>query len=73
MDKKSRVHHLMLMLLCATVLAFIAPSCSTSKSNTKKKTSYSKQRTRQPRWNATTSQTTTYYIKKKAPRKRYNP
>lgn len=40
----------------------------------KHKAAYNKKRTRhQPKWNATTSQTTTYYIKKNNARKRHNP
>lgn len=48
-------------------------SCATSSHGTKSSTSYSKKRVRhQPNWNYTTSQTTTYHIRKHNTRKSRN-
>lgn len=48
-------------------------SCSTSQGSSKSKVEYSKKRTRhQPKWNSTTSQTTTYHIRKHNTRRSHN-
>ncbi len=72
MGKKRFLLHIIIVLFCvAFALSFT--SCSTSKSGTKSPSSYSKKRTRhQPNWNATTSQTTTYHIRKHNSRKSQN-
>lgn len=71
MNKKFSVSRLVTVLLCTLAIGLAAASCGTSKTSTYRNSSYSKQRTRhQPRWNATTSQTTTYYIRKHSTRKR---
>lgn len=51
-------------------------SCSSSKhygQTVHQRSSYKSVKVKQPRWNTTTSTSTTYYIKKQKPRKRYNP
>lgn len=74
MNKNFSISRLAAILLCVFAIGFAATSCSTSKRSTYRTSSYSKKRTRhQPRWNATTSQTTTYYIRKHSTRKRHNP
>lgn len=72
MDKRRPYMKFFVLSACLLALAALS-SCSSARRGVKNAPSYSKQRTRQPRWNATTSQTATYYIKKKSPRKRYNP
>lgn len=73
MGRRVSFCHILLLTACALFLVSFS-SCSTARSNTKYKAAYSKKRTRhQPKWNATTSQTTTYYIKKNNARKRHNP
>lgn len=72
MDKKLRIKSFAMLLLCA-ILICATTSCSTSSKTTKRPISYSKKKTKQARWNSTTSRTTTYYIKKRSLRKRHNP
>lgn len=55
------------------MFAFTVPSCSTSSHQTKQAARYSRQKTKQPRWNSTTSRTTTYYIKKHKHKKKNAP
>ena len=66
------------VLVLAVVVIFGVgfSSCSTSKhygQTEHKRTEYRDVRVKQPRWNTTTSTSTTYYIKKQKPRKRFNP
>ena len=65
-----------LLLAFVAVIALCLPSCSSSKKygqTEHKRSTYKDVRVKQPRWNTTTSTSTTYYIKKQKPRKRYNP
>ncbi len=71
MGRKS-FFYIILTFLCVMFLGSFS-SCSTTQSETKAKASYSKKRTRhQPKWNYTTSQTTTYHIRKHNTRKSRN-
>jgi len=55
-----------LVLLCFS-------ACQTSRNQTKRSTKYTRVKTRyQPHWNSTTSQSTTYYIKKHSTKKNHN-
>lgn len=72
MSKKLRITTLSVLILGILLLCTFN-SCSSSKHAAKRPISYSKQKTRQARWNSTTSRTTTYYIKKRSLRKRHNP
>lgn len=48
-------------------------SCQSTKNTAHRSTRYNKVRTKhQPHWNATTSQSTTYYIKKNSTRKSHD-
>lgn len=63
-------------MLAVIVLAIGFSSCNTSKhygQTEHKRSEYRDVRVKQPRWNTTTSTSTTYYIKKQKPRKRFNP
>lgn len=63
-------------MLAVAVMAIGFSACSTSKNygqTEHKRTKYSHVKVKQPRWNTTTSTSTTYYIKKQKPRKRFNP
>lgn len=72
MDKKSSFFYIIITILCVVFLASFS-SCSTTQGSSKSKTEYSKKRTRhQPKWNATTSQTTTYHIRKHNTRRSHN-
>lgn len=65
-----------LLLVLAIGFGLTFSSCSSSKhyGQTQHKCSqYRNVRVKQPRWNTATSTSTTYYIKKQKPRKRYNP
>lgn len=67
---------LITLLLAVVILAVGFSSCSSSKhygQTEHKHSSYQRVKVKQPRWNTTTSTSTTYYIKKQKPRKRYNP
>lgn len=67
---------LITFLLAMTVMSIGFSSCSTSKhygQTEHKRSEYRDVRVKQPRWNTTTSTSTTYYIKKQKPRKRFNP
>ncbi|MBO2525424.1 MAG: hypothetical protein IKP54_01540 [Bacteroidales bacterium] len=69
-------YFIVLLLGFVAVMAICLPSCSSSKKYGQvehKRSSYRDVRVKQPRWNTTTSTSTTYYIKKQKPRKRYNP
>lgn len=64
------------LLLAVVILAAGFSSCSSSKKygqTEHKRSSYQRVKVKQPRWNTATSTSTTYYIKKQKPRKRYNP
>lgn len=64
------------LLLAVVILAVGFSSCSSSKQygqTEHKRSSYQRVKVKQPRWNTSTSTSTTYYIKKQKPRKRYNP
>ena len=67
----------LLVLILAVVICGVGfSSCSSSRhygQTEHKRSSYRDVRVKQPRWNTTTSTSTTYYIKKQKPRKRYNP
>lgn len=55
-----------LVLLCFS-------ACQTSRNYNQSSTRYTKVKTRyQPHWNSTTSQSTTYYIKKHSTKKNHN-
>jgi ABC-type oligopeptide transport system substrate-binding subunit len=72
MGKKKNFFHIIVIFLCVVCLCALS-SCGSSRNNTKSTVSYSKKRTRhQPNWNHTTSQTTTYYIKKHNTHKSHN-
>jgi len=59
-------------LFCA-VLIFTFGACQSSRNQVHKPSKYQKTRTRHtPKWNATTSQSTTYYIKKNSTRKSHD-
>lgn len=62
--KKRKYIHLISFLACILLFCFAMPSCTTTQHGTKKAPRYTRQKTKSPRWNASTSRTTTYYIKK---------
>ncbi len=65
MNKNRRYFRVVLFVLFLCVTALTVPSCNSSKGSTHRPTRYSKNRTKyNPHWNSTTSQHTTYYIKK---------
>lgn len=72
-------HRFIVFSLLFTIVATVSiclTSCSTQKKygqTIHKNSSYKDVRVKQPRWNTTTSTSTTYYIKKQKNRKRYNP
>ena len=72
MNKRSHLFSTLAVLLCAVLIGFASVSCSSSKSTTRKKSTYHKDRDMRPQWNTTTSTHRTYYIKKRKPHKRYN-
>ena len=62
-----------IVLLFCTVLMFVLGACQSSKKTTHTASKYHRTRTKhQPHWNATTSQSTTYYIKKHSTRKSHD-
>ena len=62
-----------ILLTFCTVLMFGLGGCQSSKSTTHSSSKYHRVRTKhQPHWNATTSQSTTYYIKKNSTRKSHD-
>ncbi|MCR4965083.1 MAG: hypothetical protein K6A41_05435 [Bacteroidales bacterium] len=71
--KKRRYFHIITVLLGLFLISICAPSCTTSQYGNKKAARYSRQKTRQARWNSTTSRTTTYYIKKHSTKQRHSP
>lgn len=72
MGIKKTFSNIILVFVCAILMASLS-SCSTSKKETKSTATYQKKRTRhQPNWNHTTSQTTTYYIRKHNTHKSHN-
>ncbi len=73
MMKKKKLPYIIGVLICFLALTLAAPSCSSSHQTTKKAPRYSRQRTKSPRWNASTSRTTTYYIKKHSTKQRHSP
>lgn len=72
-------HRFIFFSLLFTILATVAlclGSCSAQKKygqTIHKNSRYKDVRVKQPRWNTATSTSTTYYIRKQTPRKRYNP
>ena len=72
MNKRSHLFSTLTLLLCAVLIGLTSVSCSSSKSTTRKRPTYTKARDMRPKWNTTTSTHQTYYIKKRKPHKRYN-
>lgn len=69
MNSKKKYFRYIVLLLCVALTGLFV-SCQTSKNQTHKSSKYQKTRTRHtPKWNSTTSQNTTYYIKKHSTRK----
>lgn len=71
-----RFFFISLVFMMVASIIFCLNSCSSQKKygqTIHKNSSYKDVRVKQPRWNTTTSTSTTYYIKKQKPRKRYNP
>ncbi len=74
MGKKAFFIHICITVFICVACLGLFSSCSSSRNNTKTTAAYSKKKTRyQPNWNHTTSQTTTYHIRKHSTRKRHNP
>lgn len=72
MNAKRKYIRYFVLLFC-TVLTFSLVSCKSSSTTSHKPSKYNKVRTKhQPHWNATTSQNTTYYIKKHSTRKSHD-
>ena len=69
---KKRLQKYIFIVFCVVgVLCLV--SCQTSRSQTHGKTKYQRVRTRHtPKWNSTTSQSTTYYIRKNSTRKSHD-
>ncbi|MBO4488431.1 MAG: hypothetical protein J5741_02100 [Bacteroidales bacterium] len=65
--------HIIGIVLCLLLVGMLTPSCSSSHQTTRKAPRYTRQKTKGPRWNASTSRTTTYYIKKHSTKNRYAP
>lgn len=72
MNREATFYHFIILIFFVFIACTIV-SCSSSRNTAKRPISYSRQKTKQPRWNTTTSPTTTYYIKKHSTRKRHNP
>jgi hypothetical protein len=69
--KKKYLRYIVLLFCVALMVTFV--SCQSSKNQVHKPSKYQKVRTKhQPHWNATTSQSTTYYIKKNSTRKSHD-
>lgn len=72
MITKRRYYRFIVLLFCA-VIVLVFGSCQSSKKTAYKPAKYQRVRTKhQPHWNATTSQSTTYYIKKHSTRKSHD-
>ena len=72
MNAKRKYIRYIVLLFC-TVLMFALASCQSSHNTPHHSSKYQKVRTKhQPNWNATTSQSTTYYIKKNSTRKSHD-
>ncbi len=72
MEKKPSFPHIIIAFLCAVFLASFV-SCGTVQRQSKPAAQYSKKRTRyQPNWNHTTSQNTTYHIRRHNTRRSQN-
>ena len=72
MITKKRYWKFVVFLFCATLMLALG-SCQSSHNTVHKASKYQKTRTRHtPKWNATTSQSTTYYIKKHSTRKSHD-
>jgi hypothetical protein len=72
MNTKNKYFRYIVLLFCVT-LAVTFVSCQSSRNQTHRSSKYHKVRTKhQPHWNATTSQSTTYYIKKNSTRKSHD-
>ena len=69
--KKKYIRYIVLLFCVALAVTFV--SCQTSKNQTHKSGKYQKVRTRHtPHWNSSTTQSTTYYIKKNSTRKSHD-
>ena len=69
---KNKLLKYILFLFCSIGILFMV-SCQTSRNQTHRCTRYQKVKIRHtPNWNYTTSQRTTYYIKKNAARKSHD-
>jgi len=63
---------LVVFLFCAALM-LVFGSCQSSRNQVHRSSNYQKVHVRyQPHWNATTSQSTTYYIKKNSTRKSHD-
>lgn len=72
MEAKRKYLRYIVLLFCS-VLMFTLGACQSSKKTTHNPSKYQRVRTKhQPHWNATTSQSTTYYIKKNSTRKSHD-
>lgn len=75
-NDQHRLIYVFSLLLAIITVSAICLSCSSSKQygqSEHKRSQYKTVKVKQPRWNTTTSNSTTYYIKKQKQRKRYNP
>lgn len=69
--RKRGLKYIAFLLLSILTVTFV--SCQSSRNQVHKPSRYQKTRTRHtPKWNATTSQRTTYYIKKNSTRKSHD-
>ena len=71
--KNRKRFHIIGIVLCFLMVGILAPSCNTSHQASKRAPRYTRQKTKSPRWNASTSRTTTYYIKKHSTKNRMAP
>lgn len=69
----NKKYYKFIVFLFFAVVVILFGSCQSTSNTTHKPSKYQKVRTRhQPHWNATTSQSTTYYIKKNSSRKSHD-
>ncbi|MBR4135741.1 MAG: hypothetical protein IKU03_04960 [Bacteroidales bacterium] len=71
--KNRKRFHIIGIVWCFLLVGLMAPSCTSSHQTTRKAPRYTRQKTKSPRWNASTSRTTTYYIKKHSTKRRNSP
>lgn len=72
MIAKKKYLKFVVFLFCAAMMLMFG-SCQSSQNTVHKASKYQKTRTRHtPKWNSTTSQSTTYYIKKNSTRKSHD-